>query len=296
MARDSLFTHKTLTVCAIAVALGFVLLLGIFNSNVARAHIENGVFTEDFRIINVKFQTKGPYKPGDLIAFEVVTDLKKSQLQWIQVSADCLAYPAEWHRNTEKKFVNNLYVKKGYAIGVVSSGCYSGEQKIYEVILSDIENRYTRVSVEDSKLPSFFLEDGHLFREEMTGILKPDSLGKFRLPTQIRRDSKSLQTETIVLPRATAGGQTLDWVISGNCELRKIAGSSDLGGALVVGLPGACAISANTPWGSNLYQPFNQAYSIEVFPASAIKCQNVTTKEIKIRNSKKCPKGYKKVK
>jgi len=296
MSRISQINKNSLPARAFAALLGLILSFGILQSNSALAHIENGVLTDEFRIVEVKFQTKGPYKPGDLIAFEVISDLRKSRLEWIQVSADCLTYPAEWHRNTEKKFVNDSYVKKSYAIGIVSSGCYTGEQKIYEVILSDIDNRYARVSIEDSKLPSFYVEGGHLLREDTTRILNSDSLGKFKLPTQIRHDSKSSQASSVTLPRVTAGGQTLDWVITGNCEIKKIAGSSDLGGALLVGSPGTCSISANTPWGSNLYQPFNQAYSMEVFPKSAIKCQKVGKKEVNFYNSKKCPKGYKKIK
>jgi hypothetical protein len=278
-----------------ATLVAFVLFaLALFQPMIARAHIENGVFTEDFRISEIKVRSKGPYKPGDVIVFEVISNLPKTQIDWIQITADCLAYPAEWHRDTEKNFADGSFVKKYYAIGIISSGCYSGERQVYEVILSDVKSRYTRVSVENATLPSFIVQGGHLSETGDANNLMADSLKKMSIPSQVRLEKKSSQTRGAVLPRTTSGGQTLDWVVSGNCRLKRIFGASDLGGELWVGPKGTCVVSANTPWGSNLYQPLNQAHTIEILPASAIRCQKLGSKEVKYFLSKNCPKGFKK--
>lgn len=262
----------------------------------AQAHIENGALSDSFRINSLKIVSKGPYSPGDLIVFNVVSDLPVTQRLWIQVTADCLAYPAEWHQGTDANFVEEKFARRAQATGVISSGCVSGVHQVTEVLLSDLSNNYTRVTSEDFKLPTFVVSKGHL-RLETTGLqLKKDSLKSIKVPSQIRLNSGLEQTVIIALPRVTDGGQTLDWVTTGECGIRRLTGASDLGGVLWASNQGICVLSSNTPWGSNLYRPLNQAVAIEVFPSTAISCQPTSRKVVKFVVGSKCPKGYKRTK
>jgi len=262
----------------------------------AGAHIENGTFTDSFRIDSLKIVSKGPYLPGDVIAFSVTSELPLNERLWIQVTADCLAYPAEWHQGTAKNFVSDKFARKGQATAVITSGCVSGFHKVTEVILSDSSNNYTRVTSEESNLPSFEVSKGHL-RPEATGLrLKRDSLKSINIPSQVKLNADRRQISIITLPRTTDGGQTLDWVATGECSIRRLTGASDLGGVLLASEQGTCVLSANTPWGSNLLQPLNQAVAIEVFPSTAISCQSQATKSLKLVVGSRCPKGYKRTK
>jgi hypothetical protein len=260
----------------------------------SHAHLEGGVLSETLKISRVEILSEGPFRPGDVIAFQVVSDLPLKQRQWIQVTADCLAYPAEWHRETEADFIDKKFVKKGIATGVIASGCTSGEHRVYEVILSDIENNYTRLTLEDSSLPAFEVRRGHLRDQGQSGLLKSDSLSKLKFPPGVRLKKSSSRTEIMTLPRVTDGGQTLEWVTSGPCGLQKLSGSSDLGGVLWASAAGTCVLSVNTPWGSNLYQPLNRAIAIEVLPETALLCRSKSTKKTMFVDKGPCPKGFKK--
>jgi hypothetical protein len=260
----------------------------------SHAHLEGGVLSESLKVSRIEILSDGPFRPGDIIAFEVVSDLPLKQRQWIQVTADCLAYPAEWHRDTEKDFVNKKFARKGIAVAVIASGCTSGTHRVYEVLLSDIENNYTRVTLQDASLPTFEVKRGHLLDQSQVRLLKPDSLSKLQIPDAIRLRKLSTRTEIMTLPRVTAGGQTLEWVTSGACGLQKLSGSSDLGGLLWASAVGTCVLSVNTPWGSNLFQPLNRAIAIEVFPETALLCRSKSTKKTKFVDGGPCPKGFKK--
>ncbi len=275
---------------------GFLLPIFLLSSMLApsHAHLEGGVLSETLKISRVEILSQGPFRPGDIIAFKVISDLPLKQRQWIQVTADCLAYPAEWHRETEADFIDKKFVKKGIAIAVIASGCTSGEHRVYEVILSDIENNYTRLSLEDSSLPTFEVRRGHLRDQGQSNLLKSDSLSKLKFPPGIRLKKSASRTEIMTLPRVTDGGQTLEWVTSGPCGLQKLSGSSDLGGVLWASAAGTCVLSVNTPWGSNLYHPLNRAIAIEVFPETAVLCRSKSTKRTTFVDVGPCPKGFKK--
>lgn len=262
----------------------------------AYAHIENGTLTDSFRITSVTIVSKGPYEPGDVIAFAVVSDLPAAQRQWIQVTAECLAYPAEWHQATEEKFVVRKFAGKGQATAVISSGCLSGVHQVTEVMLSDVGNNYTRVTSEETTLPSFTVAKGHLQVQSAGTRLKRDALKRIRIPAQFKIDPRSEQSAILTLPRTTDGGQTLDWVATGECGIRRLTGASDLGGVLWASGQGLCVLAFNTPWGSNIYQPLNQAATIEVFPASALSCQSRSNRTVRLVIGSRCPKGYKKAK
>ena len=282
----------------INVRLLFSFLLPIFllSSMLApsHAHLENEVLSETLEISGVEILSEGPFRPGDIIAFRVISDLPLKQRKWIHVIADCLAYSAEWHRDTDRNLVNKKFARKGIAIAVITSGCTSGMKQVYEVLLSDIENNYTRLTLEDSSLPAFEVRRGHLRDQGQSGLLKPDSLSKLKFPPGIRLKKSSSQTDIITLPRVTDGGQTLEWVTTGPCGIQKLDGSSDLGGLLWASAVGTCVLSVNTPWGSNLYQPFNRAIAIEVFPETAVLCRSKSTKKTTFVEAGPCPKGFKK--
>lgn len=263
---------------------------------VANAHIEDGKITQSFQIKAVNVLSKGPFLPGDLIVFNVVSDLPKVKRQWIQVTADCLAYPAEWHQGTEDNFVIEEYVKKGQATAVISSGCLNGVHKVTEIILSDMDNNYTRVTSVELELPTFVVSKGHLLAGSSSRRLKKDSMRQLRIPSQIKLVKDKERSRILSLPRTTDGGQTLDWVATGECGIRRLTGASDLGGELWASDQGLCVLSVNTPWGSNLYQPLNQAATIEVFPSTAISCQPSSRKIVKFVVGSRCPKGYKRTK
>jgi hypothetical protein len=288
--RQSFFRSLVLLLIASPLVVSGLLVRG------AHAHIENGTLTDTFRINSVKIVSKGPYIPGDIISFGVVSDLPLTEREWIQVTADCLAYPAEWHQGTGKNFVSDKFIKKAQATAVISSGCVSGVHVVTEVLLSDSSNNYTRVTSEDFDLPSFEVSKGHLRPEAPEIQLKKDSLKSIKIPPQIKLKSNLGQTVIMNLPRTTDGGQTLDWVATGDCAIRRFTGVSDLGGVLLATNQGNCVLSSNTPWGSNLYKPLNQAAAIEVFPPTAISCQPKSKKGVKLVAGSTCPKGYKRTK
>jgi hypothetical protein len=275
---------------------GFLLPICLLSSMLvpSHAHLEGATLSETLKISSVEILSEGPFRPGDVIAFKVISDLPLKQRQWVQVTADCLAYPAEWHRETEADFIDKKLVKKGIATAIIASGCTSGEHRVYEVLLSDIENNYTRLTLEDSSLPTFEVRLGHLQDKGQSSLLKSDSLSKLKFPSGIRLKKSSSRTEIITLPRVTDGGQTLEWVTSGPCGLQKLSGSSDLGGVLWASAAGTCVLSVNTPWGSNLYQPLNRAIAIEVFPETAVLCRSKSTKRTTFVDAGPCPKGFKK--
>jgi len=290
LVKGTLTSRPLRVVAVISVLLTFLV------TPTTQAHLENGTFTESFKIASLKILSKGPYKPGDVIVFSVDSNLPIRQRQWIQVTADCLTYPAEWHSGTEESFLVEKFAKRAQATAVISSGCSSGVQKVTEVMLADVQNNYTRVTTEDATLPTFVVTKGHLRANATSVSLKKDSIAKLRIPQQVRLKRNSKQTTFLTLPRITDGGQTLDWVATGECGITRTTGATDLGGALWASGPSVCALALNTPWGSNLYQALNQAFSIEVFPATALSCQSKSNKKIKYVNSARCPKGFQETK
>ena len=272
-------------------ALGSGLMAGLFLlSNPAQAHETGSTMTTSFNLSGVQLISNGPFKPGDLLTFELVTDLPKSEFHFIQVTGDCLAYPAEWHEGAEDAYLNNSKTKQGQAVAVVSSGCVDGEHAIQEVMLVAKDNTFARLTSESAILPSYQISKGHFVATPPPSKLS-DSINLISLQRS-QKLAKNGRVIVATLPRLSANGQTLSWTALGSCKLKREFGLSDLGGQVIAAKAGKCSISANTPWGSHLYSPVNNAIEITIYSKNAIRCVNTRTKVIAYTESPKCPNGY----
>lgn len=285
---------STQAIRLLAIALSSVLLV-ISDMSMVGGHEQVGEPSTDFRINSVSVVTKGPYKPGDLIVFSVNTNLPKSRTHFIQASGECLAYPAEWHEDTEENFEDASFVKRIQLVAVISSGCIDGIHSLNEVLVFDKNNSFTSATINQTNLPRFQVNAGQLFFEGPRNELRPDSIVKLKIPSQIRLDKGVKELKIASLPRISDGGQTLDWSATGSCRIKKFKGQSDLGGQLYGLGKGSCVVSVNTPWGSNIYLPINQAKGIELFPSTALLCSAISTNQKAFYLGKSCPKGTRKV-
>lgn len=245
-----------------------------------------------YKIDQVIEMTKGPYQPGDLIAFDVKTALPRDQFHFFQVTGECLSAPAAWHIGTENKFVNNDLVRKGYAVATVTSGCTDGVRQVLEVEIEDSDKGYARIAYDgESSILSYVVTNGHLFPNADNSLRKPDSISTKNLPSAIRMSSQR-PFKVWTLPGLTKNGQTINWVANGVCKFRRGQGEGDINGDLVAKAPGKCYLSANTPWGSNLFQPVNIAMEIKIYPHTALLCINQKNKKLLYTEKALCPKGY----
>jgi hypothetical protein len=259
-------------------------------SPIAVGHEAGSTISTEFSITGIDLVEKGPFEPGDVLAFELTTDLPKDQFHFIQISGECLAYPAEWHEGTEDRFINSSYSRVAKAVAVVSSGCSDGEHSIQEVMLVAKDNTYARLLGDSNKLPKYTISKGH-FVSTLQAEKTNDSIDLKTVPASLVLAKKG-ELKILNVPRLTNKGQTISWTAIGACQLKRELGSTDLGGLIVATKPGTCTISANTPWGSHLFNPVNLAKEVSVFSSKAIKCQLRNGKKIIYLETSKCPKGY----
>ncbi len=266
-----------------------ICLLCIFSPH-AWAHETGSQPSTTFSISNVNLISTGPFKPGDLLVFDLVTNLPKEQFHFIQVSGECLAYPAEWHEGTERSYLNNSRSKSGQAVAVISSGCTDGEHAIQEVMLVAKDNTYSRVTKDSVILPRYSITKGHFLSTPPSTKLS-DSINLSSLPKSLKlgRDGVS---RIVTLPRTTDHGQTISWTALGNCQFIREYGLSDLGGQVTANKPGKCSLSANTPWGSHTYKPINVAVEVSIYSKSALTCRKNASNLVIYTEATKCPKGY----
>lgn len=236
--------------------------------------------------------TKGPYKPGDIIAFGIKTKLPLSEIHYFEVTGECFSRPTTWHRGTENKFVDNSYSRQGYAVAVITSGCSDGVHQVLEVEVEDTNQGLVRVSFDgENSLLSYKTINGHLVPNVDNSKRKADSISTQTLPLNVRMTSnRSLKIWD--LPGLTVNQQTINWVANGACKFRRGLGEGDVSGRLIAINPGKCYISANTPWGSNLFQPVNVAFEINVFSPKALSCSEKKSKKQVYVEASRCPKGY----
>lgn len=273
-----------------AQALGSALMAGLFLlSNTAQAHETGSTPTTSFTLSGVNLTSTGPFKPGDLLTFELITDLPKSEFHFIQVTGDCLTYAAEWHEGTEGAYLNASKVKQSQAVAVVSSGCIDGEHGIREVMLVARDNTFARLTSESATLPTYLISKGHFVSTPPTSKMG-DSINLNSLQ-KAQKLTKNGVVSVATLPRLTSNGQTISWTALGSCKVKREFGLSDLGGEVIATKAGKCNISANTPWGSHLFKPVNIAIEINIYSKKAILC--LKSKKIAIYSeSPQCPKGY----
>ncbi len=236
--------------------------------------------------------TQGPYKPGDLIAFDIKTKLPRSEMHYFQVTGECLSRPATWHTGTENKFVDNRYSRQGYAVAAVTSGCTDGLHQVLEVEIEDADKGYARIAYDgNTTILSYQTIQGHLFANADNSLRKSDSIATKSLPLSLKmKSSKSMKIWA--LPGITTNQQTINWVANGKCKFRRGQGEGDVNGDLYALAPGKCFISANTPWGSNLFEPVNIAFEIRIYSSKALLCVNKANKKQVYLEKPKCPKGY----
>jgi hypothetical protein len=263
-------------------------LLFIFPS--AHAHETGSLPSTTFSISNVNLISKGPFQPGDLVFFDLITDLPKDQFHFIQIAGECLTYAAEWHEGNERSFINNERTKLGQAVAVISSGCTDGEHAIQEVLLVAKDNTYSRITGESANLPRYVTTNGHFVSDPPRTKLN-DSIDLSSLSKSLKL-SRNGMVKILTLPRITENGQTISWTAIGNCKITREHGLNDLGGQVTTNKPGKCSLSANTPWGSNLFKPVNIAREVSVYSKNAIPCQKNGSNLIYYTEKAKCPKGY----
>lgn len=256
----------------------------------AHAHSSAGTPTTQFSISEVKLLSTGPFKPGDLLKFELVTNLSKSEFHFIQISGECLTYPAEWHEGTEASFLDNSSAKANQAVAVVSSGCSNGLHRIQEVTLVSKDNTFARLTDLTATLPEYVVTRGH-FVEGPASEKRSDSINLTSIPKVVKLAPNNL-IRIGYLPRLTTNGQTISWTALGACKFIREFGMSDLGGRVIGTKIGKCSLSANTPWGSHLFNPVNIAFEVAVFSKNAVLCQQSKGKIITYTESSKCPKGF----
>jgi len=259
-------------------------------SPIAVGHQAGSTISTEFSILGINLAEQGPFEPGDVLTFDLVTNLPKDQFHFIQVSGECLAYPAEWHDGTESDYVNNTYSRLAKAVAVVSSGCSDGEHSIQEVMLVAKDNTYARLQGDSSKLPKYTISKGHLLSTVQTEKMI-DSIDLKSVPASFSL-AKKAELKVLTVPRITNKGQTISWTAIGACQLKRELGSTDLGGLIVATKPGTCTIGANTPWGSHLYNPVNLTREVSIYSSKAIKCQLRNGKKLIYLETSKCPKGY----
>lgn len=256
----------------------------------AAAHQTPSELSTTFSISGIKLTPKGPFKPGDLITFEVVSNLPLDQFHFMQITGECLTYPAEWHEGSEGSYLDNSRAKLGKAVAVVSSGCQDGEHLIQEVFLISRENAYARLTSDSATLPKYEITQGH-FVASQPREKKSDSLIIPNLPKATKLAANGY-ANIANLPRVTSHGQTISWTALGACRIKKEFGQSDLGGQVIADKRGKCHMSANTPWGSHLYNPVNIALEVSIYSSNALECRLIKGKTVLYTEVSKCPKGY----
>jgi hypothetical protein len=208
------------------------------------------------KILSVVQVTKGPYKPGDVITFQINTTggnpglnsvvLRGGCLNWIYGSGDI-----RWELNSKldpiELFGWQQYVNPGTSStsslikAVVSSSCADGTYKLVDVYVGDLTQLETRFeNVNDASL-NYVVQGGLLVPP---GIVRPE-------PRADSIELKSLSNTLIYagaqmsfsLPRTSQGGQVLNWLSSGNCRVT-IPFKGDVGGELTITGPGTCKLRA----------------------------------------------------
>lgn len=236
--------------------------------------------------------TKGPYKPGDPIAFDIKTSLPRQDFHYFQVSGECFVAPAEWHIGSENLFLDNQFVRKGYALSIISSGCTDGLHQVTEVELEDKDQGFARITInENQPIHTFSTVGGQLRIGSDNSARKSDSINNKTLPLSVRMKSKS-PYKFWTLSRLTSQKQTISWAVNGKCSLKRNLGAADIGGDIFATAPGKCYIAANTPWGSNLFNPVNMAWEIRIYSSDALLCVDRKTKKQIFADKSKCPMGY----
>lgn len=236
--------------------------------------------------------SRGPYKPGDVIVFDIQTTLLREDMHYFQVTGECFTAPAEWHIGTEKSFLDNRYASKGYAVATISSGCIDGIHQILEVEIEDKDQGFARMSYDGTNsIASFRVSGGQLRAGSDNSSRKADSIIAKTLPLSLRMKSTG-PIQIWNLPRLTTQKQTISWAVNGKCQFKRGEGAGDNGGRLIALAPGKCNIAANTPWGSNLFNPVNIAWEIRIYSSKAVLCVNKKNKKQFYLEKAKCPKGY----
>lgn len=272
-------------------ALTSTLLSGILvASPSAQAHETGSTPATQFNLSAVNLTTDGPFKPGDLLTFEVITNLPMSEFHFIQVTGSCLAYPAEWHDGTENAYLNNSKSNLAQAVAVVSSGCLDGIHSVEEVMLVAKDNSFARITSEDFDLPKYSITNGQ-FVATPPSTKTADSIGLVSIPKAVKLASTG-STKVITIPRLTSKGQTISWTALGSCAIKREHGMSDLGGQVIASKVGKCFLSANTPWGSHLYNSVNIASEVSIYSKNALVCKRSKDNAIVYTEASKCPKGY----
>ena len=265
--------------------------LGILStSSGAQAHETGSMPSTSFTISQVNLLSKAPVKPGDLLTFELKTELPISQFHFIQVTGSCLTYPAEWHDGTENAYLNNSKTNLAQAVAVVSSGCLDGMHAIEEVLLVAKDNSFARITSEDADLPKYFVTKGQ-FVATPPSTKSADSISLVSIPKALKLASAG-STKVFTVPRLTAKGQTISWTALGSCAIKREHGMSDLGGQAIASKVGKCFLSANTPWGSHLYNPVNIALEVSIYSKNALSCKRSKGNAIIYTEASNCPKGY----
>lgn len=245
-----------------------------------------------YRVDGITEITEGPYKPGDVIAFGIKTALSRQNMHYFQITGECFTAPAEWHVGSEKKFLDGQYATQGYAVATISSGCIDGIHQINEVEIEDNEQGYARINYDGvNSIATFQVIGGQLRAGSDNSSRKGDSINAKTLPLSIRMKSTG-PIQIWDLPRLTTQKQTISWAVNGKCLFKRGQGAGDNGGRLVALAPGKCNIAANTPWGSNLFNPVNKAWEIRIYSAKAILCVNKKSKKQFYLEKSMCPKGY----
>jgi hypothetical protein len=188
--------------------------------------------------------------------------------------------------------VDNRYSRQGYAVAAVTSGCTDGIHQVLEVEIEDTDHGYARIAFDGiNSILKFQTTQGQLFPGADNSLRKSDSIATKTLPLSVKmKSNKALKIWS--LPGLTSNKQTINWVANGKCKFRRALGEGDVSGDLLGLMPGKCYISANTPWGSNLFQPVNVAFEIKIYSAKASLCVNKKNKKQVYIEKPKCPKGY----
>ena len=282
--RERMRSKSALLIGSLVTSLLFI------SSHSVQAHETGSVPSTSFSISNVSLISQGPFKPGDLVFFELTTDLPKDQFHFIQVTGECLTYAAEWHEGNERSYLNNARAKLGQAVAVISSGCTDGEHTIQEVVLVAKDNTYSRLTGESANLPRYIITKGHFVSDPPSAKLR-DSIILSSLSKSLKL-ARNGMVKILTLPRVTEYGQTISWTAIGNCQITREFGLSDLGGQVTANKPGKCSLSANTPWGSNLFHPVNIAVEVSVYSKNALSCIKNNSVIIHYTEQTKCPRGY----
>jgi hypothetical protein len=225
--------------------------------------------------------TSGPYKPGDIITFDVNVTGGSPAIKIINIAGECIGLDNYWANvpYVSWKFTdyNSTYFAPNRISAIIKGNCVSGIRKIQYVTVQDVTDLSTTMRGDGfGELTGAFSYEVIGGLDLAPGVVRPPMQGdSVDIPALTKTIEYSGNTMSIPLPRLSKGGNTLRWTgtpaseAASFCRIRKEF-PGDTGYSLEITGPGRCNFGVETI-ATTLFRESSTEYSItiESKPAAA---------------------------